>query len=148
MLYFRVLLLYNLHYYGNFSQWKLLMDDKKFLMDEKNFLMDDKKLLMDYKKLLMEEFNSWKNKSWKNKLWKNKSWKYHTWSQCVNNFRYTDPMVDFQISVGAEEKALQDDLLGFSIRWVYGVKSSHWKFKTRQIISKTRQIISKTRQII
>ena len=29
-------------------------------------------------------------------------------------------MVDFQISVGAEEKALQDDLLGFSIRWVYG----------------------------
>ena len=27
-------------------------------------------------------------------------------------------MVDFQISVGAEEKALQDDLLGFSIRWV------------------------------
>ena len=36
--------------------------------------------------------------------------------QCVNNFRYTDPMVDFQISVGAEEKALQDDLLGFSTR--------------------------------
>jgi hypothetical protein len=45
----------------------------------------------------------------------------------VNNFRYTDPMVDFQISVGAEEKALQDGLLGFSIRWVYGVKSSRMK---------------------
>ena len=36
-------------------------------------------------------------------------------------------MVDFQISVDAEEKALQDGLLGFFIRWVYGVKSSRMK---------------------
>ena len=36
-------------------------------------------------------------------------------------------MVDFQISVYAEKKALQDDLLGFSINWVYGVKSSRMK---------------------
>ena len=54
MLYFRVLLRYNLHCYGKFSQWKLLMDDKKFLMDDKKFLMDAKKLLMDDKKLLMD----------------------------------------------------------------------------------------------
>ena len=36
-------------------------------------------------------------------------------------------MEDFQISVDAEEKALQDDLLGFSILWVYDVKSSWMK---------------------
>ena len=41
-----------------------------------------------------------------------------TWPQCVNNFRYTDPMVDFEISVGAEENALQDCQLGFSMHRV------------------------------
>ena len=34
--------------------------------------------------------------------------------------RVLTSMEDFQISVDAEEKALQDGLLGFFIRWVYG----------------------------
>ena len=63
----------------------------------------------------MEEINSWKFNSWKFQLWQRLNL-----GSIVNNFRYTDPMIDFQISVGAEEKALQDDLLGFSIRWVCG----------------------------